>query len=303
MTSVFEPPPLQNAITAAAIQGMLTLRPRRMQLATEWKTPLHPPRGEHTSWTLLLPFCETLANAFAVMCDVPGSGLAPVKDQRCHAFLDDAASNPASLDEVRAWMDAVGPYVAIRDCLSMSFALDYDKERGDPAKPVTRIGALRGRAKPYDKAPTADTLEAAQALVDECLAFLGRVTAYESATAVVAMPPSRPDKPFDLPSYLAAGIAVRWERTDASRAVSTIKARPPLKNVALADKLKALDGTIQVSRKEIKGQIVLLVDDLYQSGVTMNYVAMQLLCGGASKVFGLACEKTCRNDDNLSWRR
>jgi predicted amidophosphoribosyltransferase len=50
----------------------------------------------------------------------------------------------------------------------------------------------------------------------------------------------------------------------------------------------------------LEGRTVLLLDDLYQSGISMNYVAMELLAAGVKEVFGLACEKTCRNDDNLS---
>ncbi|HEV7516029.1 MAG TPA: hypothetical protein VGR07_06990 [Thermoanaerobaculia bacterium] len=46
-----------------------------------------------------------------------------------------------------------------------------------------------------------------------------------------------------------------------------------------------------------------MVDDLYQSGISMNYVAMELLAGGARAVLGLACEKTCSNDDNVSRSR
>jgi predicted amidophosphoribosyltransferase len=44
---------------------------------------------------------------------------------------------------------------------------------------------------------------------------------------------------------------------------------------------------------------VLLLDDLYQSEVSMNYCALLLLQAGAKKIFGLACEKTCRNDGNV----
>jgi predicted amidophosphoribosyltransferase len=51
------------------------------------------------------------------------------------------------------------------------------------------------------------------------------------------------------------------------------------------------------------GKRVLLVDDLYQSGISMNYCALLLLRAGAKKVFGLACEKTCRNDDNVAGRK
>ena len=53
----------------------------------------------------------------------------------------------------------------------------------------------------------------------------------------------------------------------------------------------------------VRGRTVLLVDDLYQSGTSMNYVALMLLDAGAHTVLGLACEKTCRNDDNIRGAR
>ncbi len=221
---------------------------------------------------------------------------------RCVAFLDDANENSATLDKVRAWLAVVGPYVAVRDCLALSFALDYDKEHGDPNQPQTAIGTLRTRAKPYDAAPTNDTFAAADELIAECMRFLTAMTCYASASAVVAMPPSRPNKQFDLPSYLAKGIASAWGRKDLSSAV-TASARAPLKDAALADKMKTLDGILQIDKQSVDGQVILLVDDLYQSGVSMNMVGMELLNAGARKVFGLACEKTCRNDDNVRGTR
>jgi predicted amidophosphoribosyltransferase len=63
-----------------------------------------------------------------------------------------------------------------------------------------------------------------------------------------------------------------------------------------------LDGTIKVDHELYKGKTVLLVDDLYQSGVSINYAAMLLLDAGAKKIFGLSCEKTCSNDDNVRWK-
>jgi hypothetical protein len=292
-----EPPPLQEPIDRARIEAMLALVPRRSQLAHEWTEPLHEPRGQYKNWSLVLPFCETFANAFHVMCEVPGSGLMSLR--RCVAFLDDANENPATLDKVREWLALVGRYVAMRDCLALSFALDYDRERGDPGRPQTAIGTLRTRAKPYEAAATKDTFTAADELVMKCMEFLAGMTCYASATAVVAMPPSRPDKPFDLPTHLAKGITKAWGRKDLSSAVVTTGARPALKDVALSDKVGALEGTVRIDKEAVDGQVVLLIDDLYQSGVSMNWVGMELLNGGAKKVFGLACEKTCRNDDNV----
>lgn len=76
--------------------------------------------------------------------------------------------------------------------------------------------------------------------------------------------------------------------------------RPPIKNSALTEKLGAIEGTVEADAAAFRGKSVLLLDDLYQSGVSMNYVAMVLLEAGARKVLGLACEKTCTNDDNVS---
>lgn len=42
-----------------------------------------------------------------------------------------------------------------------------------------------------------------------------------------------------------------------------------------------------------------MIDDLYQSGLTINYIAEELRAAGAHEVFGLAAVKTLRDDDNL----
>ena len=118
----------------------------------------------------------------------------------------------------------------------------------------------------------------------------------------MAIPPSDPKKSFDLPRYLADGISKRLGKTDKTVAVQTITDRRASKEILLEDKLSTVEGTIKVDSAEFQDEIVLLIDDLYQSGVTMNYVAMLLLKAGAKKVFGLSCEKTCSNDDNVSRR-
>ena len=49
---------------------------------------------------------------------------------------------------------------------------------------------------------------------------------------------------------------------------------------------------------KISEEKVLLVDDLYQSGITMQFVAMHLLGAGAEQVYGLALVKSRRDSDN-----
>jgi predicted amidophosphoribosyltransferase len=101
---------------------------------------------------------------------------------------------------------------------------------------------------------------------------------------------------------MAAQIAARLGLEDLSKNVRTIKARSSIKAVPLTQKLDTLLGTIEVGAGVFDGKHVLLIDDLYQSGISLNYCAFLLLQAGAKKIFGLACEKTCRNDDNVSGR-
>lgn len=286
--------PRQDLITIERIQEMINWHPRRMKLSTEWPEPLHKPRKPLDDWSLVLPFCETLGNAFELMCAVQHIGIR-AGGGRCYTFLKD----DNEIEKVEEWLDTVGKYVAIKDCLSLSFALDYDKEDGNPDKQQTEIGQLRSRSKPYDSEPTKDTYLASEELSRACIEFFQKMTCYHSATSIVAMPPSRTGKAYDLPKYIAAAMAKSLGIPDLSEAVKTIKERGQLKNEALEDKLTTIEGTIAVDASVLKGQNVLLVDDLYQSGVSMNYVAMLMLQAGAKRVFGLACEKTCRNDDNI----
>ncbi|MBF0334071.1 MAG: nickel-dependent hydrogenase large subunit, partial [Alphaproteobacteria bacterium] len=44
---------------------------------------------------------------------------------------------------------------------------------------------------------------------------------------------------------------------------------------------------------------VILIDDKYQSGVTLQYVASRLYQAGARRVYGLCAVKTMRDTDNV----
>jgi hypothetical protein len=294
------PGPIQLPITRERLADMLNWKPRRSQLSQEWTAPVHGPASPEKDWSVVLPFPETLKNAFELMCDVPTIGMRKGRGGRCYTFLTDAKHNPASLERVREWHGIVGKYVAIRDCLALSFALDYDRQGGNPSNPQTAIGALRSRAKPYDAAPTADTFSAADELAAKCVECLTALTCYSTTDVVVGMPPSRPGKAFDLPSRVASRVAQALRKPDLTANIRTLRERPSIKNTPLAGKLSALDGTVEVDQGVFRGKGVLVVDDLYQSGISMSFLGMLLLEAGAKRDYGLACEKTCRNDDNTA---
>jgi len=71
--------------------------------------------------------------------------------------------------------------------------------------------------------------------------------------------------------------------------VRKTKATPELKNVDHAKRLELLGGAHSIQGEALRGQRVLLLDDLYQSGATLNAIARLLKeAGGVSAVFALA---------------
>jgi predicted amidophosphoribosyltransferase len=140
---------------------------------------------------------------------------------------------------------------------------------------------------------------AALELAAECVNFLEAMTCYHNVDCVVAVPPSDPEKAYSLPKVLSAGIAKARGIKDFSVFVSTKTKRASIKSKEAAKKLPTLRGTIELEPDKFSGRTVLLIDDLYQSGTTMNYCAKLIHDAGAKSVLGLACVKTCSNDDNF----
>jgi hypothetical protein len=291
----FDPPPVQAEFTEDDVRAMDL---SRRQLKTEWPKTLYAPQQPDKNWSIVLPFANTYENAFGSMCEV-NFYAHHGKGDRLVIFLNGTEGDAEPPAEAVEWVEKVGHPVAMKDFLAISFALDYDRHGGNPQKPQTEIGELRAQAKPYGgSAATKYTKEAADELVEHCVTFLNAMGCYSSADCIVAMPPSDPAKAFNLPRYLAKRITEKWGREDLSKNV-TGKARNSIKEVPLGQKLDTLLGTITVADGVFQDRKVLLLDDLYQSGVSMNYCGFLLLQAGAKKIFGLACEKTCRNDDNV----
>ncbi|MCY7334418.1 MAG: phosphoribosyltransferase [Pseudanabaena sp. CAN_BIN31] len=278
---------------------MAGLSPRRAKLTPQC---LRQPISQGKDWSLSLPFSETFSTTFDDMCAIRHNGF---REGNGNYYTYLKGADDADIVKVENWISTVGSYVVIRDLLYLSFAIDYTCEDGNPDNSTTEICKLRQKAKLYDASSSAteSTYIAADELLKLCMQFLLKIDCYTFTDAIVAMPASRPDKNFDLPSYLAGKISQQWGKVDLSHAVNTIKSRPSVKNQETTHKkLEALEGSVQIDQNIFQGKSILILDDLYQSGVSMNYVAMLLQEAGATKVLGLACEKTCRNDANRSRR-
>jgi len=112
-------------------------------------------------------------------------------------------------------------------------------------------------------------------------------------SAIVQVPPTKVYRTFQPVLALASEIANAFKVPMLKSAIRKTKQIPELKNVYDPEERKRLlTGAFEVNRDAINGQKILLVDDLYRSGATMNEITEVLLASGASEVYAFAFTQT-----------
>lgn len=203
-----------------------------------------------------------------------------------------------SEEEIQAtekWAQAQGNRVFLRDCLSCSLALSLNMQ--DVQTGIrTECGELEYQAKSHECEVSTN------ALVDLLSAAIKELPFYNS-TRLIAAVPARPGKTTrDLPGVLASRLATKLGLTDLTSHFIYGGPKDQLKEMPLAERWAAWEGAkLSLSAEGaaiLKNQPVLLIDDKYQSGVSVSFVAMVLQQFGASEVYGLYAVKTMRDSDN-----
>jgi predicted amidophosphoribosyltransferase len=79
--------------------------------------------------------------------------------------------------------------------------------------------------------------------------------------------------------------------------VTKVKVTPELKDIHdYAARAKILEDAFRIDKKKTRDKVILLLDDLYRSGATMNAIAKALIEeGSAKKVYALTITKTRSN--------
>lgn len=160
-----------------------------------------------------------------------------------------------------------------------------DDEYGHPRFDTVRseVGELIYKLKYRDDRSVLPALSSA------ALEFLARWRPV--ITLVLPMPPSkwrRIQPVYELAKLVAAGLNVPCF-TDCIR---RIKELPELKNTPRDQKLELLRGAHAANAAKVSGQNILLLDDLFDSGATMNAVTESLYEAGAEQVFALTYTRT-----------
>ena len=149
----------------------------------------------------------------------------------------------------------------------------------------SEIGGLLNRLKYHSDR------SALPQLIEPAAAFLRAWTI--EFTAVVPVPPTKVYRRFQPVLALATEIARTFKVPLLRNSLRKIKEVPELKNIYDPDERKRLlDGAFEANAGPIRGQQILLVDDLYRSGATMNAIAHALSSAGALEVYAFAFTQT-----------
>lgn len=190
-------------------------------------------------------------------------------------------------DKVKSFVELHSEVVFLRDLLDVSVALSLNFEDG--VEEHTIIGKLEKNAK-YDNDEKALVLLAE--VVDK---FIISSTMYANADYIIAIPPTK-EGTDNLPTKVIKKLT-NFTGKDVSGCARWTSKTVSLKNADGADKLEMIShsGFELDENLNLQGKSVVLVDDLYMSGITLQYVAMKLKEAGAGKVYGLCFVKSFSN--------
>lgn len=275
-------PTAMDEITLNRVQQMRALEPRRRCFVDHSGIQMNKKNGTKT---FSVKFKETIGPIYEGMT---GYRLqySPQYDNYWH-FIDD----DEQLAEIQGWERSQGSRIFLRDCLSLSLALGsnfYDNR----SYQRTELGEFEDRAKRQQ-----DT-GAINELAKRAIAAINELPFYRDADILTAVPP-RPDKTFDLPSSIASLVAAGTKKSNITSNFNFEDTKVSVKGVALDDKWAAWEQVgLTIKGIDLTGKKVILIDDKYQSGTTIQFVGMVLQKHGATEVYGLSLVKTLRDTDN-----
>ncbi len=184
--------------------------------------------------------------------------------------------------------------VTIEDSADASHALrihrPWCKNTDDSAH--SDIGKLVRQAKPYDRASSPGDPHIAEQLAEKMLSWIEAMPPYANADIIVPAPSTNPDKYYDLPAFIAERLAWRTRKE-----VMTIRSSntAPQKNLIPAEKASAEHLAQQYTvMGNMRDKVALVIDDIYETGATVNAMAQVLRKAGAAAVLSLTATKTAK---------
>lgn len=190
-------------------------------------------------------------------------------------------------EDIRSFMDKYKDIVFLRDCLDLSLSLSMNRIDENTR---TEIGELEYQAKYHPESSEYNNVIVS--LTKRMQDLLDSIPFFKDVDYICVVPSSHA-----FVGEIVSGLK-EFDFSDISSSLSWNK-KTELKNAdSLENKLDALlDSHLVIADDvDLEGKSILLVDDLYKSGLTMQYVAMMLKNAGCSRVFGLTLVKSLGNN-------
>ncbi len=257
--------------------------PKRINFASHHSNALRRSDKDNIVGRIVLPFEETI-EPIARHCLGMNRFLFPSKFG--NSFYRQIYSEE-EYARIASFVEQVSDVVFLRDTLDLSIALSmHETELGVR----TALGEYEYQVK-YQQG-NKNTTDDLAALTAELQHRLDELPFFKLADYVCALPSSKPFVRQIIDglngfSFTDISVQVSWENKNGS-----------LKNVETADeKLDMIQswGFRIAEDTDLKDKTILLLDDMYHSGVTMQYIAMRLKESGAKRVFGIAIVKSLGN--------
>jgi len=269
----------QKNINPEKIIEIVGVAPRKICFNSCHTTALKKKEYKEFIGTFSLPFRETIKSFFE---QETGLTLYETKYGYWHPIPDEDV-----YIKIEQFINKYREIVFIRDYLELSIALS---ENFNDQNERTEIGELEYQAKFKKDEASIDRL------IEKCIESFKSLPFYIVADLICAIPPSKKDED-NLPRIIASNLE-QFGLGNISKCVSWAKEKPQLKEMKFDEKFNLLESVGLEIKVDVKDKVIVLIDDLYQSGITMQYVAMKLKEAGAKMVFGLSIVKSRKNTDN-----
>lgn len=200
-------------------------------------------------------------------------------------YINDVGKS--DLGMIEAFLRLLSQVVFIDDQLEQTYALDYHMQQFGSGR--TDVGELVFLIKYRNDYQSADEL--AKRFHD----FIVDHPTLLRCDYVVSIP-YWGHKVFSLPSHISNSLTKSLKKQHIQTHVFAIREIAPMKDIeSIEEKMANISGAFAVSDGiDLKGKSVLVIDDVYRSGVTMNEMSRVLKRKGAT-VYGLVGTKTLRD--------
>jgi len=270
-----------NSITYEKVESLRDLTPKRICFNSCHSGALRKIKKNDTIGFFNVPFTESIGKIFK-----RETGL-NFKQNRFGRYFYPIKQED-EMDAIELFIEKYKENVFLRDNLDISIAIaenfKNDEER-------THIGHLEKEAK-YDQKQ-----ESYLELKEIIKSFIENTPYYKKAKCICPVPSSDKDQ-TSIPVLLCDDLANELDIKSLSKSIYWQEEKKSLKECPLREKWTFLEEANLKVDYNFNRENVILLDDLYQSGTTIQYIAMKLKEKGAKMVFGLTIVKSKKDTDN-----